>query len=187
MAKHFIKKFLPDREKLEKNRFLRLLGPALFHPNLWHINRRSIAVGLAIGVFMGLIIPLAQIPFAAVIAIFMRANLPIAVASTLITNPFTFAPIYYLAYKVGAFFLGGRDPSITRESIALEMQTEGAGTGAIMEGWIEKIMDLGGPLMLGLGILATTGAILAYLAVRLIWRLQVAIKLRKKRRPAVKK
>jgi uncharacterized protein len=185
MAKKFITKFLPNREKLEKNRFLRLLGPALFHPNLWHINRRSIAVGLAIGVFMGLIIPIAQIPFAAVIAIFMRANLPIAVASTLVTNPFTFAPIYFLAYKIGAFFLGGHDPSITRESIALEMQTENVGAG--MEGWIDKIADLGGPLMLGLGIMATSGAILAYLAVRLIWRLQVTIKLRKKRRAPVEK
>jgi uncharacterized protein (DUF2062 family) len=180
MAKKFITKFLPDREKLEKNRFLRWLGPTLLHPSLWHINRRSIAIGLAIGVFMGLIIPLAQIPFAAVVAVFLRANLPVAVVSTLVTNPFTFAPLYFMAYRIGAFLMGERNHKITEAS--LDMQAENLGDG--LNRWTEKISELGEPLILGLVIMAVVGAVVSYILVRLLWRLQVMWRLWQKRRRA---
>ena len=43
---------------------------------------------------------------AAVASLFWRANLWIAAVSTLISNPFTYAPIYYFAYQLGAALLG---------------------------------------------------------------------------------
>jgi uncharacterized protein (DUF2062 family) len=179
MANKFIKRYLPDREKVENNRYLKWLGPSLFHPNVWHINRRSIAIGLAIGVFMGLLIPLAQIPISAFLAVLLRANLPIAITSTLISNPFTFAPLYYLAYRIGSFILGEKkDPAITPDSLSI--QAEDLGEGLVQ--WTEKVSELGGPLILGLLILATIGAVIAYFGVMLLWRLQVQLRLRKKRR-----
>jgi uncharacterized protein len=182
MAKKFITKFLPNREKLEQNRFLRWLGPTLLHPNLWHINRRSIAIGLAIGVFMGLIIPLAQIPFAAVIAVFLRANLPIAVVSTLVSNPFTFAPLYFMAYRIGAFILG--EGNHKAAEAALNAPDEGLGDdlGGGLTRWTEKLAELGEPLILGLVIMAAVGAAVSYLLVRLLWRLQVMWRLHQKRK-----
>ena len=36
----------------------------------------------------------------------MRANVPAAVSSTLVSNPLTFAPIYYLAYRTGLLVTG---------------------------------------------------------------------------------
>ncbi|MDO9012883.1 MAG: DUF2062 domain-containing protein [Gallionella sp.] len=58
---------------------------------------------MALGVFFGLLIPIAQIPLTVAAAIVMRANVPAAAASTLITNPITFGPIYYGAYWLGAW------------------------------------------------------------------------------------
>ncbi len=38
-------------------------------------------------------------------ALLLRVNLPVAAISVWITNPITFAPIFYLAYKIGAALL----------------------------------------------------------------------------------
>ncbi|MEZ5702179.1 MAG: DUF2062 domain-containing protein [Burkholderiaceae bacterium] len=86
-----LKAWLPNPQTIKDNRWLRWMGPALHHPRLWHFSRKGIAMGLALGIFFGLLIPVAQMPLAAGAAIAMRANLPMAVASTLVTNPVTLA------------------------------------------------------------------------------------------------
>ncbi len=101
-------RFLPSPETLQRNRWLRWLGPALHHPRLWHLSRRGLALGMAVGVFFGLLIPIAQIPLSAAAAVALRANVPAAVASTLVTNPVTFGPVYYVAWRLGSAVLGGR-------------------------------------------------------------------------------
>lgn len=104
----FLRHRLPSREQIAGNRWLRWIGPGLLHPRLWHFSRRGVAIGVALGVFFGLLIPIAQIPLAAGAALLLRANLPAAVGSTLVTNPVTFAPIYVLAHEVGSALLGER-------------------------------------------------------------------------------
>jgi uncharacterized protein len=95
-----LRNWLPGAEAIRASRWLRWLGPALHHPRLWHVSRRGVALGMALGFFFGLLIPLAQIPLSAAAAVALRANVPAAVASTLVTNPVTFAPIYYAAWRV---------------------------------------------------------------------------------------
>lgn len=175
MAKQFIQRFLPDRDKLAQNRMLRWLGPTLLHPDLWHISRRSIAVGLAVGLFFGLMIPLAQIPAAVVVAMVLRANLAIAAASTLITNPFTFGPIYFLAYQIGDSVLQGSRAVVPQAATATAEEIA-SGIGQ----WVSKIVDLGGPLFLGLFLMAVTTSIAAYFTVHLAWRVGVITKKRRR-------
>ena len=169
---------MPDEQALRENRLLRWLGPLIRHPRLWHVNRRGIALGLAIGVFMGLIVPIAQIPLSAVIALVARANLPVAVASTLITNPFTFAPLYFLAYKIGALLLGHENDTVTEETLEAEF------TGVVewLAAWWEKLAALGRPLVVGLLVMASTMALLAYWSVMLLWRAHVRYHLWQRRR-----
>jgi len=64
-------------------------------------NRRTVAGGVAVGVFFGLLIPVGQILGAAVAAICFKVNLPVAAMSTLVTNPFTAgAPAgYFLVHQ----------------------------------------------------------------------------------------
>jgi len=169
MAKGFFRKLLPDIEKVERNRLLRWLGPRLRHPRLWHINRRGVALGLAIGLFWGLLIPVAQIPFSAVLAIVLRANLPVAIVSTLVTNPFTFAPVYYLAYRFGLLIVGDSGTTYAEEVL----ETTATTVSGWAQFWLDRLHALGRPLIVGLLVFASLGSVLGYLVVDLLWRAHV--------------
>ena len=97
----YLKKLLPKKDKISSSKILKWIGPTLLHPQLWHFSRRGVALGVGLGIFFGFLIPLAQIPVSALSATILRANVPTAIASTLVTNPVTFAPIYVIAYKLG--------------------------------------------------------------------------------------
>jgi uncharacterized protein (DUF2062 family) len=60
-----LRSHIPTREQIVGNRWLRWLAPHLGHPRLWRWSRRGVAIGVALGVFFGLLIPVAQIPLAA--------------------------------------------------------------------------------------------------------------------------
>jgi uncharacterized protein len=186
MAKKFIQRFIPNQEKLAQNKALRWLGPTLFHPNLWHINRESIARGMALGMFMGFLIPIGQIFVAAVFAVFFRANLPTAAVATLVTNPFTFAPVYFFAYQLGSLILGSAPaPEVAPEMLNLDPELLVLPPQEIksgISGWLVQLEGLGAPLFLGLLILAVSGASVSYFGVKALWRLQVVRRLEKKRR-----
>jgi uncharacterized protein len=134
------------------------------HPKLWHWSRRGVALGCALGVFFGLLIPLAQIPVTAAATILLRANLPAAVASTLITNPVTFAPLYYGAFRLGSWVTGGTASSPE------EPRTIPSETRTTM--W-QRIAALGKPLIVGLSILAVTLGLATYFLINLAWRWRI--------------
>jgi len=169
-----IRALLPDAETVGRQRLLGPLRRVLGDARLWHVNRRGIALGVAAGLFFGLLIPLAQIPLAAVSAVALRANVPAAVLATLVTNPFTFAPIYLLAYKLGALLLGA---PVT----GAEEQAAAAAAEALPSLW-SGLAALGKPLALGLVILAVTMSALAYAAVHLLWRGAASLAVRRRRR-----
>lgn len=60
-----LREWLPSAEAILANRWLRWLSPALHHPRLWHMSRRGLALGMALGFFFGLLIPLGQVPLSA--------------------------------------------------------------------------------------------------------------------------
>src|SRR5690606_40649660 len=101
-----IQRWLPSEEKLRANRSLRWMGPLLRRPWLCHLSRRRVAAGAAIGVFFGFLLPVMQIGAAAGVSILLRANLPVAAAATLVSNPLTYVPIAIAAYQTGAWILG---------------------------------------------------------------------------------
>lgn len=176
-------RLLPTREGLLANRWLRWLGPSLLHPRLWHFSRQGVAVGVALGVFFGLLIPIAQIPFAAGTAVLLRANVPAAVGSTLVTNPVTFAPVYLFAHHLGARLLGVPDrppPAVGAAATAVLATTDGwwATLG-------QRILVLGKPLLLGLGTLAVLGGLLTYALIMLVWRLRITWSWKRRRRRPV--
>src|SRR5258708_28916679 len=54
MPRKFFRKYLPSRESIRQNRHIARFGTLFLHPNLWHVNRRSVAGGVAAGMFAGL-------------------------------------------------------------------------------------------------------------------------------------
>lgn len=176
------RRYLPEPDALRQHRALRWMGPWLQHPRLWHVNRRGIAMGLAIGVFFGLLIPVAQIFFATAAALLLRANIPAAVGSTLITNPITFAPVYYAAYHLGAWMLGYAEVPLV--DVNLENVAARTETGLAL--WMDRLATIGAPLATGLLTLAVCLSVLIYFAVHWAWRLRIvrAWQRRKARRRA---
>lgn len=159
-----LRTWVPSRKQLEANPWLRRLAPYLADPKLWHWSRRGVATGVAIGLFIGLLIPVAQILLAAAAAILLRANLPVAAAGTLITNPLTFAPIYYAAYQLGAWATG------TAALASIRFGDPG--------GLLDNLATIGPPLFAGLGIVAVVAAFSSYLLISRMWAWRVAMKRR---------
>ena len=152
----------PSREQLAGNRWLRTLAPCLTEPRLWQWSRRRVASGAAIGLFIGLLIPVAQILVAASAAVFLRANVPVAVAGTLLSNPLTVPPILFAAYHLGAWVTGSSIPA----AVSLSDPTT----------FWENLGTIGMPLLAGLGITASCAAIVAYLLISQLWIWRVAAK-----------
>lgn len=169
-------RWLPTRESLHNNRWLRWLGPALHHPRLWHMSRKGLALGLALGIFFGLLIPVAQIPASATLAVLLRANLPVAVASTLVTNPVTFGPVYYGAYRLGRWVL--HEPELSEAAAAQVLETSQAETPRVqglsghLAHWWTYLSTVGKPLVVGLAIVATASGVLVYFLASLVWVLK---------------
>lgn len=175
-VKHTFKKWLPKPETVRQNRWLRWLGPVLHHPRLWHFSRKGIALGLALGIFFGLLIPVAQIPVSATVAVLLRANLPMAVASTLVTNPVTFGPVYYGAYRLGKRILG--EPALTEAQAEALLKSAHAapdpeqGWTDRLAHWSSKLRTVGKPLIVGLSIIATVSGLAVYFLTSALWILK---------------
>jgi hypothetical protein len=106
MPRKFFRKYLPDAEAVRSYRLVALFGRWLQHPNLWRLNRRSVPGAFAIGLFAGLIPGPLQMLAALLIAVPLKKNIAVALATTFYTNPLTIVPLYLIAYQFGALLLG---------------------------------------------------------------------------------
>lgn len=174
-----LKRLLPTKESLANNRWLRWLGPGLLHPRLWHFSRRGVAVGVALGIFFGLLIPLGQIPLAAGAAILLRGNVPAAIGSTLVTNPVTFAPVYLLAHRLGSALLDADEPP---PPLALAEEAPPPAGEPWWDTVKNRIVSLGKPLLLGLTLIATGAGLTVYFVILLGWRLRTVWAWRQRRK-----
>ena len=179
MSRKFFRRFMPTDESLRRHPSLRWLGPLLHRPWLWHMNRRTVAMGMGIGVFFGFLIPVLQIGAAAVVAVALRANLPVAAAATLVSNPFTYAPIGVAAYKVGSALLGERPNRLDEQVI--ERGAEVAVTEVVEPSWWQRFAGIGKPVMLGLAVFAVIGGASAYFLTLLAWRVALVLRVRRRR------
>jgi len=169
-----LKALLPSPERIQANRWLRWLGPVLHHPKLWHFSRRGIAVGFALGIFFGLLIPVAQIPASVTVAVILRANVPVAVGSTLISNPATYGPLWYGSYRLGRWILG--EPKVSEEEALSALQGAHAPGDEAATGWrqwLHRFGDIGKSLVLVMAVMATVCGIAAYFLASGLWVLRV--------------
>jgi uncharacterized protein (DUF2062 family) len=169
---------MPGREVIFANRYLRPFAPWLDKPAYWTWNRRKVALAFAVGLFSGLMPGPTQMLAAALLALLLRANLPVALATTLYTNPFTYLPLYWLAYQYGRFLLGINGTAIT---IAPPPELQGLDFGAWLSGFVSWCQSLGLPLLLGVPALGLSLAIAGYIVVRLLWRAYLVHQLKKRK------
>lgn len=165
MPRKYFRKLMPDIDKVREVKALSMFGDTLFHPALWHLNRRSAAGGVAVGLFCGLIPGPLQMLGAAIVCVILRVNLPLALVTTLYTNPITIVPLYLIAYEIGGLTLGAS--GLAKPPALPEWQW--THMLASMEAMGRWMMSLGAPLALGLLLLASMLAATGYVTVRGIW------------------
>ncbi|MDQ3215004.1 MAG: DUF2062 domain-containing protein [Pseudomonadota bacterium] len=165
MPRKYFRKVMPNVDKVREVKALSMFGDTLFHPALWHLNRRSAAGGVAVGLFCGLIPGPLQMLGSAIACVVFRVNLPLALVTTFYTNPITIVPLYLIAYEIGGFTLGARalvrPPALPEWDWTHLMHS--------MEAMGRWALGLGAPLGLGLLLLATFLAALGYVTVRGLW------------------
>ncbi len=172
--RNFLNKLLPHHESVQNNRWLRPFGKWLQRPALWHLHRRSVAGGVAVGLFCGLIPGPLQMLAATLLALLFRVNLPVALFATLYTNPFTIVPLYLLAYRIGIRVSGAQLTDVPPAFPTLHA-----------DGLWSWLAGMGKPLLIGLPLLAVCLAIAGYCAVRIVWRVAVVLKWRARGRRRV--
>ncbi len=168
----WLKGHVPTREGIERSRWLRPIAHRILVPSLWRFNRRSVPRGVALGTLAGILFPFAHVPLAAALALPVRANVPVAVSTTLLNNPLTIGPILFAAYRIGGWVLRV-DAAVPGRPLATNV-----GSHAGMLHWIVA----GGPaIMVGLLVLATSLSALGYFATGWVWRVRIARKWRNRR------
>jgi uncharacterized protein (DUF2062 family) len=169
MPRKYFRKYLPDPDVVRSSRMVAAFGSWLQHPNLWHLNRRSVSGAVAIGLFSGLVPGPLQMLTALLLAVPLRKNIPVALLVTLYTNPFTIVPLYLLAYGYGRLILTQDQDKGPREPFDMDWVNFAESMRALSE-WM---MSLGKPLLVGLVALACTLALLGYITVQIAWRAYV--------------
>jgi uncharacterized protein (DUF2062 family) len=178
VPRKFFRKYLPDAASVRSNRLVALFGGFLSHPNLWHLNRHSVSRAVGIGLFAGLVPGPLQMLCALLLAIPLRANLPVALLLTFYTNPFTIVPLYLLAYAYGKLLLGHSGDDVAIQPFVMDWSN----LLQSLQGMFDWCLALGKPLAVGLVALALTLAVAGTLITRLAWRLYVVAAWKRRRR-----
>ena len=139
--------------------------PWLDQHQVFSFNRHPLALGVALGMFCGLIPGPLQILATALLCVWWRANLIAGALATLYTNPLTIVPLYALAYQIGQWVLPGQ------QSLP---PWGGNGDGQWAQHLGQWVQAMGWPLVIGLPLLGLMLAVAAWLLVQALRHLGLA-------------
>jgi hypothetical protein len=167
MPKKFLYRYLPTPKTIREHPALRPVSKWLNNPEIWHMHRRAVAGAAFIGLFCAFLPIPFQMLLAAVMAVASRCNLPMSVVLVWITNPITMAPMFYFAYRLGAWLL---DMELEVEAIDLSWS------------WLSNNLGtIGYPLVYGSLVCGWVSGVTGMVVVRITWRLHVIRRWRARR------
>ena len=155
------------RQKQDHPWYLKPFDYVLAHPAYFSATRRSVSSALWLGLFTGLFPIPGQTMIAVLGAVALRVNVPIAAIAVWISNPLTFVPIFYLAYRLGAVIL-----NIPAEPFPDDVTMAWVG---------EELAEIWKPLFYGSFIIASSVASTTYVIVNLIWQVMTRKRYRLRR------
>lgn len=167
MPKKIFKKISPSPEFIRNHPSLDAIEHLLTEPNLFHLNRHSVSRAFAIGLGVAMTPIYGHMLIAALLAIWLRANLAISVILVWISNPLTLPLMLVTQYWIGASLLG------IENTLAMPDMSFTA--------WRELIAEIWKPLLLGATLLSAFSALAGYLMVNFFWRWEVIKKWRKRK------
>ena len=173
----WLKKCIPSTKSLKNTH--KLTGiKSYFKPGcFWARDQQHIARGISAGL-AGAVIPGFQIFYASILAIILRGNLPVALISTLITNPLTFVPITYFIYYIGTLFVGDGSADFVIQNFVWDFSTFQAFWHNV-SAWI---FQFGKAYLVGLPIVSLGLGIIGYFGTILIWEVSVFLLHKKKKK-----
>ncbi len=169
-----LKHYLPKQDSFESAH--PFLKRHILKAEFWYLNRRTVAKGASIGLFMAFLpLPL-QMLSAVILALLFRANIPIAAMMTWITNPFTFIPINLFIFKVGEWASGMNEVAPLIQDFSLK----DLALAKLPSTFMNWMLGLGKPFLIGLPIVAIISAVIGHLVVTWAWRFSVCIRWQKR-------
>jgi len=156
MPRRFFRKFAFKRDSLAALWWLAPFDRWLHDPELWGIRRRNVVPAFALGLFVCYMPFPGHMAIAGLLALAIRVNIPVAVASVWVSNPATMLPMFYAAYELGRTILG-REP----QPFDFELTFD----------WLfERFALVWQPLLLGSVLLGTLLSLAGYLVLEFAWR-----------------
>ena len=167
MPRRFFRKFALKRDRFQGRWFLAPFDHLLHDTRLWGIRRRNVVPSFSLGLFIAFLPVPGHVLIAALAALALRINIPIAALTTFVSNPLTVGPMYFLAYRVGLKLL-----SLQPQPFNFELSFV----------WIsDRFLAMWQPLLLGCILLGALAALVGYFALDLLWRASLADYLAAKR------
>lgn len=167
MPRKFFRRISPRAHTVRNHKHLSFIAHLLKDPNLFHLNRHSVARAFAIGLGVGVLPIFGHIAIAALLAVWRRANLGVSLLLTWVANPLTIPFILYLEYRLGLLVLHRPDQF-----------AEAEWTWAWMSAELGKIWL---PLLIGGLALSALIAFVSYYAIYIIWHQTVKVRWNKRR------
>jgi len=161
------------REQVGAHPWMKPFAARVMSPELWRFTRRSVPRGVALGLLVGifLLIPGVQIIGVALLALPVRANIPIGAAMTFLSMPAT-TPFILLASAWVGSSMFGMDGDVGHFMQLIE-------SGASLSTWAHWLFSSAAPaIVVGLAVISVISAAVGYLLAGWIWRWWVVRKWR---------
>jgi len=159
MPRRLFKKFAFKRKFMAEQWFMSPFRHMLHDHRLWGVRRRWVVPAFALGLFVAFMPIPGHTLIAALAALGLRVNIPVAAASTWVNNPATMFVIFPGSYHFGALLLGS-----PQQDVDFEM------TWAWMT---HTFVNIWQPMLLGSVLLGLAAAIVGYVTLDILWRISL--------------
>lgn len=171
MPRRFFRRFALKRQHFHGHWYLEPFAHLLHDQRLWGVRRRTIVPAFALGLFVAFLPFPGHVLIAALAALALRINIPVAALSTFVSNPLTIGPMLFVSYRLGRRLLG-----LEPRPVSFELSLD----------WVtDTFVNIWQPMMLGSVLLGALAAVVGYIALDLLWRASIAdyLAARRKREP----
>jgi len=127
---------------------------------LWGIRRKTVVPAFSLGLFIACLPFPGHFVSAALAALALRINIPVASVATLVVNPLTVGPVFYFEYQLGALLL-----SIESGPPQFELSID----------WVtHTFTSIWQPMLLGSVLVGSVIALLSFVVLDALWRNSLA-------------